>query len=110
MTTIEIIILGIIFGIPYLAIGFFLALFAFDNPPEWIERSHLTGLIFVILMLIGPVILLGKLIWDRLTKNPKEEYLTMLSSKRPLTKEDYKKSTKELIREIMSNSKIENTK
>ena len=105
-----IIILGIILGIPYLALGFFLALFAFDNPPEWIEKYHLTGLIFVILMLIGPVILLGAFIWDRLTKNPKEEYLTMLSSKRPLTEEDYKKSTKELIREIMSDSKIENTK
>ena len=96
MTTIEIIILGIIFGIPYLAIGFFLALFAFDNPPRWIERYHLTGLIFVILMLIGPVILLGKLIWDRLTKDPKEEYLTMLSSKRPLTKEDYKEINKRI--------------
>ena len=105
-----IIILGIILGIPYLAIGFILALFAFDNPPEWIERYHLTGLIFIVLMLIGPVILLGAFIWDRLIKNPKEEYLTMLSSKRPLTKEDYKKSTKELIREIMSDSKIENTK
>ena len=105
-----IIILGIIFGIPYLAIGFFLALCAFDNPPEWIEKYHLTWFIFIVLMLIGPVILLGAFIWDGLIKNPKEEYLIMLSSKRPLTKEDYKKSTKELIREIMSDSKIENTK
>ena len=105
-----IIILGVILGIPYLAIGFILAAFAFDNPPGWIEKYHLTGLIFIVLMLIGPMILLGAFIWDGLIKNPKEEYLIMLSSKRPLTKEDYKKSTKELIREIMSDSKIENTK
>ena len=98
-----IIILGVILGIPYLAIGF-------NNPPGWIEKYHLTGLVFIVLMLIGPVILLGAFIWDGLIKNPKEEYLIMLSSKRPLTKEDYKKSTKELIREIMSDSKIENTK
>lgn len=71
MTTIEIIILGIIFGIPYLALGFFLALFAFDNPPKWIERYHLTELIFSILMLIGPIILLGTFIWDKLIKNLK---------------------------------------
>lgn len=104
------VILGVILGIPYLAIGFILAAFAFDNPPSWIEKYHLTGLVFIVLMLIGPVILLGAFIWDGLTKNSKEEYLIMLSSKRPLTKEDYKKSTKELIREIMSDSKIENTK
>lgn len=63
-----IIILGIILGIPYLAIGFILAAFAFDNPPEWIEKYHLTGLIFVVLMLIGPVILLGAFIWYELIK------------------------------------------
>ena len=65
---IIIIILGIILGIPYLAIGFILAAFAFDNPPEWIERYHLTGLVFIVLMLIGPMILLGAFIWYELIK------------------------------------------
>lgn len=103
-----IIILGVILGVSYLALGFFLALFAFDNPPKWIERYHLTGLIFSIFMLIGPMILLGAFIWDRLMKNPKEEYLTILSSQRPLTKEDDKKSLSELKREILNNIKNEN--
>lgn len=75
MITIGIITLGIIFGIPYLAIGFILALFAFDNPPEWIERCHLTGLVFFVLMLIGPMILLGILIWDGLIKILQKNYI-----------------------------------
>lgn len=101
-----IIILGVILGIPYLALGFILAAFAFDNPPDWIERYHLTGLVFIVLMLIGPMILLGAFIWDRLTKNPKDDYLTILSYQRPLTKEDYKKSLSELKREVSDNIKI----
>ena len=62
------VILGIILGIPYLAIGFILAAFAFDNPPGWIEKYHLTWLVFIVLMLIGPVILLGAFIWYELIK------------------------------------------
>lgn len=107
MITVEIIILGVIFGVPYLALGLFLALFAFDNPSKWIEKYHLTGIIFFGIVLTGPIILLGGYIWDKLTKDPKDEYLTILSFQRPLTKEDYKKSLSELKQEILDNIKNE---
>lgn len=103
---IIIIILGIILGIPYLAIGLFLALFAFDNPPSWIIKYHLEWIIFLGIIIVGPIILLGIHVWDKLTKNPKDDYLTILSYQRPLTKEDYKKSLSELKREVSDNIKI----